>query len=151
MVPALAAVWSLLPIRGSSDPTSRIELTFAGFVYSHPWSPRTLLVRICYRARKQKSFPMLTDAPPRKGSRVEFLESDRAKILDLPQNGSLPDIVRGLESAMKASVAPDVRKTCAGFWRLVVPGKTNVLGVGMPAQSAPEFRPFLLCKTGREP
>ena len=58
---------------------------------------------------------MLTDAPPPKGSRVEFLESDRTKILGLPQNGSLPEIVRRLESAMKASAAPDVRKSCAEF------------------------------------
>ena len=58
---------------------------------------------------------MLTDAPPRKGTRVEFLESDRTKILDLPQNGSLPEIVRRLESAMKASAAPDVRKSCGEF------------------------------------
>ena len=89
---------------------------------------------------------MLTDAPPRKGSRVEFLESDRAKILDLPQNGSLPDIVRGLESAMKASVAPDVRKTCAGFWRLVVPGKTNVLGVGNQRSPRRSFGRFYFVK-----
>src|SRR6266566_4692629 len=61
------------------------------------------------------SLQMLTDAPPREGSRVEFLKSDRTKNLDLPQNGSLPDIVRGLESAMKASAAPDVRKSCVEF------------------------------------
>ncbi len=61
------------------------------------------------------SLQMLTDAPPREGSRVEFLKSDRTKNLDLPQNGSLPDIVRGLESAMKASAAPDARKSCVEF------------------------------------
>jgi hypothetical protein len=33
---------------------------------------------------------MLTDAPPRKANhRERFLESDRIKTLDLPQNGSL--------------------------------------------------------------
>jgi hypothetical protein len=85
---------------------------------------------------------MLTDAPPRKGSRVEFLESARTKILDLPQNGSLPYIVRGLESAMKAPLHQMFRRPAPNFWRLVVPGEPNVLGFGMPAQSAPEFRRF---------
>jgi len=30
---------------------------------------------------------MLTDAPPRKASRAQFLESDQMKTLDLPTNG----------------------------------------------------------------
>jgi hypothetical protein len=34
---------------------------------------------------------MVTDAPPRK-NRAEFLESDRAKSLDVPQNGTLLEI-----------------------------------------------------------
>jgi hypothetical protein len=58
---------------------------------------------------------MLTDAPPRKRNQAEFLKSDRTKILDLPQNGSMPDIAKRLESAMKGAAAPDVRKTCAEF------------------------------------
>jgi hypothetical protein len=58
---------------------------------------------------------MLTDAPSRNRNQAEFLKSDRIKTLDLPQNGSLPDIAKRLESAMKASAAPDVRKTCAEF------------------------------------
>jgi hypothetical protein len=37
------------------------------------------------------------------------------RLLNLPRNGSLPDIIKGLESAMKASAAPDVQKTCAEF------------------------------------
>jgi hypothetical protein len=58
---------------------------------------------------------MLTDALPRNRNQAEFLKSDRTKTLDLPQNGALPDIAQRLESAMKASAAPDVRKTCAEF------------------------------------
>jgi len=58
---------------------------------------------------------MLTDAPPRKRNQAEFLKSDRTTTLDLPQNGSLPDIARRLESAMKVSAASDVRKGCAEF------------------------------------
>jgi hypothetical protein len=58
---------------------------------------------------------MVTDTPPRKRNQAEFLKSDRTKSLDLPQDRSLPSVVKGLESAMKASAAPDVRKTCAEF------------------------------------
>jgi len=58
---------------------------------------------------------MLTDAPPRKRNRAEFLKSDRTKTLDLPQNGSLLDIAQRLAFAMEASAAPDVRKSCAEF------------------------------------
>ena len=57
---------------------------------------------------------MLTDSPPRKNG-AGFSESERIKTLDLPQNGSLPDIVKGLDYAMKASASPDVRKACAEF------------------------------------
>ena len=57
---------------------------------------------------------MLTDSPPRKNG-VGFSESERTKTLGLPQNVFLPEIAKRLESAMKASVAPDVRKDCAEF------------------------------------
>jgi hypothetical protein len=36
---------------------------------------------------------MLTDSPPRK-NRAEFLESDRVKSLDVPQNGTLLEIAK---------------------------------------------------------
>src|SRR5438046_4519023 len=58
---------------------------------------------------------MLTDAPPRKRNQAEFLKSDRTKDLDLPQDVFLPDIAKRLESAMKASATPDVRKGCGEF------------------------------------
>jgi hypothetical protein len=41
---------------------------------------------------------MLTDAPPRKANRAQFLESDQMKTLDLPKNGRLPSITKSLES-----------------------------------------------------
>jgi hypothetical protein len=59
---------------------------------------------------------MLTDTPPRKANHREgFLESDRIKTLDLPQNGSLLAISQSIESAMKAGTAADVRRACAEF------------------------------------
>jgi hypothetical protein len=58
---------------------------------------------------------MLTDAPPRNVNRARFLESDRIKTLDLPQNASLLAIAQSIESAMNAGTTADVRCTCAEF------------------------------------
>jgi hypothetical protein len=58
---------------------------------------------------------MLTDAPPRKGNRVEFSESDRLKTLDLPRDGALTKIGQRLESAMKTDRIRDVRSACTAF------------------------------------
>ena len=58
---------------------------------------------------------MLTDAPPRKANRAQFLESDRMKTLDLPKNGRLPSITKSIESAMKGEEGADVRNTCTDF------------------------------------
>jgi hypothetical protein len=57
---------------------------------------------------------MLTDAPPRKAS-AQFLESDRIKTLDLPQDGQLLSIADSIESAMDAERISDVRNACAEF------------------------------------
>src|SRR6266480_4497528 len=57
---------------------------------------------------------MLTDAPPRKG-RTGFLESDRIKTLDLPQNANLVEVAKRLESAMKVDSLPEVRRACGDF------------------------------------
>ena len=46
---------------------------------------------------------MLTDAPPRNSSLDGFQESDRITTLDLPDNASLPEIAKSIESAMKDS------------------------------------------------
>jgi hypothetical protein len=57
---------------------------------------------------------MLTESPPRK-LRAQFLDSDRMKTIDLPQNGHLLEIAQRLESAMKAEKIPDVRNACGEF------------------------------------
>jgi len=53
---------------------------------------------------------MLTDAPPRKKNRAGFLESDRIKTLDLPQDGHLPRIAQSIDFAMRAGAPADVRR-----------------------------------------
>ena len=59
---------------------------------------------------------MVTDAPPRKANhRAGFLESDRIKTLDLPQDGRLLTIAQSIESAMKSETTAGVRRTCAEF------------------------------------
>ena len=58
---------------------------------------------------------MLTDAPPRNADRAGYLESDRIRTLDLPQNGCLLTIGQSIESAMKAGETADVRSPCAEF------------------------------------
>src|ERR1017187_3243687 len=62
-----------------------------------------------------KHSPMLTDAPPRKANREEFIESDLIKTLDLPQDGRLLAIAKSIESAMEAGTTADVRCACAEF------------------------------------
>ncbi len=58
---------------------------------------------------------MLTDAPPRNQNRAGFMESDRIRSLDLPQDGRLLAIAKSIESAMQAGKSADVRRACAGF------------------------------------
>jgi len=58
---------------------------------------------------------MVTDAPSRKANRAAFLESDRIRTLDLPQDGRLLTIAQSIESAMKAGKSPDVYRACAEF------------------------------------
>lgn len=58
---------------------------------------------------------MLTDAPPRNRDRAGFLESDRIKTLDLPENGHLPALAKTVESAMQAGKIADVRRACIEF------------------------------------
>lgn len=58
---------------------------------------------------------MLTDAPPKKANREGFLESDRVKTLDLPQDGRLLAITKSMESAMKSGTTVDVRRACTEF------------------------------------
>lgn len=58
---------------------------------------------------------MLTDAPPRKANRTGFLESDRIRTLDLPQDESLLKTTKSIESVMKAGTTVAVRRACAEF------------------------------------
>ena len=58
---------------------------------------------------------MLTDAPPRKTNSAGFLESDRIKTLDLPQDGRLPTITKSIDFAMKSETSAHVRNACAEF------------------------------------
>src|SRR5262249_41780641 len=57
---------------------------------------------------------MLTDSPSRK-NRSGFLESDRIKTLDLPQDRGMTEIAQRLESAMKWDNVRDVRSACTEF------------------------------------
>jgi hypothetical protein len=58
---------------------------------------------------------MLTDAPPRKANRSGFLESDRIRTLDLPQDGRLLAIAKSVECGMTAGTTANVRNACAEF------------------------------------
>src|SRR5438128_1998075 len=57
----------------------------------------------------------MTDAPPRKTSSARFLQSDRMRTLDLPQDRTLLAIAKSIESGMKAGSSADVRRSCAEF------------------------------------
>jgi hypothetical protein len=57
---------------------------------------------------------MLTDNPPR-ARRAEFLESERIKTLDHPQDGRLLAIAKSIESAIQAGTSRDVRRACEEF------------------------------------
>ena len=57
------------------------------------------------------------------------MESDRIRILDLPQDGGLLKCAKSIESAMKAGTSVDARRACAeflalasGFYRVSTPG-----------------------------
>jgi len=58
---------------------------------------------------------VLTDSAPRNSNRTSFLESDRIKSLELPQNGRLPSISKSIELAMKGGNTTGVRRACADF------------------------------------
>ena len=58
---------------------------------------------------------MITDAPPHNRNRAGFLESDRLKTLDLPENERLPAIAKSIESAMQTGRSADVRRACTEF------------------------------------
>src|SRR5450759_1456051 len=54
--------------------------------------------------------------PPRKANhRAGFLESDRIRTLDLPQDECLLTCAKSIESVMKVGTSADVRRTCVEF------------------------------------
>ena len=63
------------------------------------------------RACRNQSRMMITDAQPRSANRAGFLESDRIRTLDLPQNGRLLTIAKSIESVGSA----DARRACTEF------------------------------------
>ncbi len=84
---------------------------------------------------------MLTDAPPRKANRSGFLESDRIRTLDLPQDGRLPAIAKSIESAMKSDKSAEVRRACGEF--LVIASEFyEVPACGVRGCSIPRAWPF---------
>jgi hypothetical protein len=58
---------------------------------------------------------MITDIPSHKAKQAGFLESDRIRTLDLPQDRSLLTITKSVESAMAAGRSRDVRAACTEF------------------------------------
>ncbi len=78
---------------------------------------------------------VVTDAPPRGRNGAGFLESDRIRRLDLPQDGRLPEIAVAIESAMQNGKAADVRRPCTGF---VEEPRTSTV----PRRAASAFSPL---------
>lgn len=59
---------------------------------------------------------MLTDGKPRKPVLLaDFLESDRNRVLDVPQDDRLKTPSTTLEAALKAGTTTAVRRACAEF------------------------------------
>jgi hypothetical protein len=58
---------------------------------------------------------MLTDAPPRRKNLQRFLDSDRQRAIELPQDTGLAQIAAAIESAMTEGASTDVRRTCDQF------------------------------------
>ena len=57
---------------------------------------------------------MLTDAPPRiERYLAQFLESERLRTLDLPQDGYFLIAAKSIEAAMSSGTNADVRRACA--------------------------------------
>ena len=58
---------------------------------------------------------MLTDVPPRNANRDGFLESDRIRTLDLPQDERLLPLAKSIELAMTGGTMAAVRRACVDF------------------------------------
>jgi hypothetical protein len=61
---------------------------------------------------------MLTDTPPRnERCPAQFLESERLRTLDLPQDGYFLTPPKSIEAAMNGGTTADVRRACADFFQ----------------------------------
>lgn len=58
---------------------------------------------------------MLTDTPPTRRNRDQFLASDRTVLLELPSDGELPKCAKLIEAAMKSGVSREVSRSCSMF------------------------------------
>jgi len=58
---------------------------------------------------------MLTDVPPRNANLGGFLESDRIRTLDLPQDGRLLALAQSIELAIAGGTNAAVRRACVDF------------------------------------
>ena len=58
---------------------------------------------------------MLTDVPPRNANRDGFLESDRIRTLELPQDRRLLSLAKSIELAMTDGTTAAVRRACVEF------------------------------------
>jgi hypothetical protein len=58
---------------------------------------------------------MLTDSPPRNANREGFLESDRIRTLELPQDRRLLPLAKSIELAMTDGTTAAVRLACVEF------------------------------------
>lgn len=89
---------------------------------------------------------MLTDLPPRKLKPAAFTNSDRIRILRLPNNSVLPAITESLELAMKGGAAADVRSHLAGVFGIYLKVLLSASVRDSSARSAPASG---CAKTGR--
>jgi len=82
---------------------------------------------------------MLTDHPPRSAPVLAaFLESDRLRMLEVPQDDGLRTVARSIEEAMQDRATKVVRQGCAEFLRLA----SDFYGVPRPMIRVLAARPI---------
>ena len=92
---------------------------------------------------------MLTDCPPLKARHLAgFLESDRLRTLDLPQDERLRTSAISVDSAMKAGITAAVRHACA---ELLAAASDFYKSRGRASASLPPDRSCPRCSDLRRP
>src|SRR6516165_3783571 len=72
-----------------------------------------------FRSFRGRWSAMLTDHPPRSAPVLAaFLDSDRLRMLEVPQDDGLRTLARSIEEAMQDRATKVVRQGCAEFLRL---------------------------------